>query len=47
MKRLFLHAAELHVDSPSAGGRLRFDAPLPVGLEDILTKLRRAQGGAW
>jgi 23S rRNA pseudouridine1911/1915/1917 synthase len=43
MKRIFLHAAELHVDSPSTGERLRFEAPLPVGLEDILAKLRRQQ----
>lgn len=43
MKRLFLHAANLHVDSPSNGERLEFEAPLPVGLEDVLAKLRRGQ----
>lgn len=43
MSRIFLHAADLHVDSPSTGERLRFRAPLPVGLEDVLAKLRRQQ----
>ncbi len=43
MKRLFLHAANLQIDSPSNGERLEFEAPLPVGLEDILAKLRRGQ----
>lgn len=43
MKRLFLHAANLHVDSPSNGERLEFEAPLPVVLEDVLAKLRRGQ----
>jgi 23S rRNA pseudouridine1911/1915/1917 synthase len=45
MKRLFLHAANLHVDSPSGGERLEFEAPLPVGLQDVLAKLRRGQRG--
>lgn len=43
MKRLFLHAANLQIDSPSNGERLEFEAPLPVGLEDTLAKLRRGQ----
>ena len=47
MKRLFLHAAELHVDTPDTGDRLRFRAPLPVALEDVLAKLRRNLGAAW
>jgi len=47
LKRLFLHAAELHVDSPSTGERLEFRAPLPAGLEDILAKLRRNLPSAW
>ena len=47
MKRLFLHAAELHVDSPATGQRLKFAAPLPPGLEDVLAKLRRGLGSAW
>jgi len=38
--RLFLHAAELEVDSPSTGERLRFAAPLPPELEDVLARLR-------
>ncbi len=45
LKRLLLHATELHVDSPSAGMRLRFEAPMPDSLQDILTKLRRNPGG--
>jgi len=40
VKRLFLHAAELHIDSPSADTRLRFEAPLPSELEQVLTQLR-------
>jgi 23S rRNA pseudouridine1911/1915/1917 synthase len=43
MKRLFLHAAELHLDSPGMGERLTFEAPLPVGLQNILDKLRQNQ----
>lgn len=39
--RLFLHAAELQVDSPSSGARLTFSAPLPVELEAVLARLRR------
>lgn len=45
MKRLFLHAAELQVDSPSTGARLTFSAPLPGALEDTLAKLRRGLSG--
>jgi 23S rRNA pseudouridine1911/1915/1917 synthase len=47
LKRLFLHAAELHVDSPSTGERLEFRAPLPASLEDILAKLRRNLPAGW
>lgn len=47
LKRLFLHAAELHVDSPSTGERLKFEALLPDGLVDVLVKLRRQRGDAW
>lgn len=46
MKRLFLHAVRLAVDSPSSGQRLQFEAPLPASLEDILAKLRRAAGSS-
>ncbi len=41
--RLFLHAAELEVDSPSSGARLRFEAPLPAELEAVLAALRAAR----
>ncbi|NDJ35831.1 MAG: RluA family pseudouridine synthase [Chloroflexi bacterium] len=41
LKRLFLHAASLELDSPLTGERLRFEAPLPVGLQNIVDKLRR------
>jgi 23S rRNA pseudouridine1911/1915/1917 synthase len=47
MKRLFLHAAELHIDSPDSGERLKFQSPLPDSLENILDKLRRNQGTVW
>lgn len=40
LKRQFLHAAELHFDHPITGERLRFESPLPVGLMNILDKLR-------
>jgi 23S rRNA pseudouridine1911/1915/1917 synthase len=43
MKRLFLHAAELQVDSPTSGERLTFEAPLPAGLQNTLDKLRQNQ----
>jgi 23S rRNA pseudouridine1911/1915/1917 synthase len=43
MKRLFLHAAELHLDSPTGGGRIKVEAPLPAGLQNILDKLRQNQ----
>ncbi|HEC21792.1 MAG TPA: RluA family pseudouridine synthase [Chloroflexi bacterium] len=41
MKRLFLHAAELHLDSPSTGERMRFEAPLPPDLQHVLERLRQ------
>lgn len=47
LKRLFLHAEALHVDSPSTGERLEFRAPLPPSLEDILAKLRRNLPAGW
>ncbi len=47
MSRLFLHAADLHIDSPSTGERLKFNAPLPAALEDVLNKLRRNLGADW
>lgn len=41
LKRNFLHAAELTVYSPTTGEPLKFAAPLPVGLQNILDKLPR------
>jgi 23S rRNA pseudouridine1911/1915/1917 synthase len=40
LKRHFLHAAELAFDHPRSGERLRFTSPLPIGLQNILEKLR-------
>lgn len=47
LKRLFLHAADLHVDSPSTGQRLEFHSALPASLEDTLAKLRRNIRSSW
>ena len=41
VKRFFLHAAELSVDSPSTGKRLVFQVPLPPDLQSILDQLRK------
>lgn len=40
MKRQFLHALELAFDHPVSGERLRFRSELPVGLADVMGKLR-------
>lgn len=40
LKRNFLHASELAFDHPTTGERLRFTSELPVGLQDIMKKLR-------
>lgn len=40
IKRLFLHAAELHIDSPATSERLEVTAPMPTSLEAILERLR-------
>jgi 23S rRNA pseudouridine1911/1915/1917 synthase len=40
MKRHFLHAAKLAFYHPATGDRLRFESPLPLGLLQLLTKLR-------
>ena len=45
--RLFLHAAELQVDSPSTGTRLVFSAPLPPELEEVLARLRASSADPW
>ncbi len=42
LKRHFLHAAELAFDHPMSGQRLRFQAPLPDGLQEVLAKLRES-----
>ena len=41
LKRLFLHAADLAIRSPTSGDPLTFSAPLPVGLQNTLDKLPR------
>ena len=40
LKRQFLHATKLCFDHPTTGERLCFESALPVGLQDILEKLR-------
>ena len=40
LKRQFLHAAELSFDHPTTGERLKFESPLPAGLQNTLDKLR-------
>ena len=40
LKRQFLHARELAFDHPITGERLRFAAPLPASLQNVLDKLR-------
>ncbi len=40
MKRNFLHAAKLAFDHPTTGERMQFESPLPVGLQQIMGKLR-------
>ncbi len=40
LKRHFLHAAELAFDHPTTGERVTFEAPLPVGLQNVLEKVR-------
>lgn len=40
LKRQFLHASELSFDHPTTGERQHFTSALPVGLQNILDKLR-------
>ena len=40
LKRQFLHAHELAFDHPVTGERLRFTSELPVGLVNVMAKLR-------
>lgn len=41
LRRHFLHAGSLAFDHPRTGERLRFEAPLPSGLQNVLDKLRQ------
>lgn len=40
MKRNFLHATELSFDHPSTGERMTFTSELPIGLQNVMEKLR-------
>lgn len=40
MKRNFLHASKLGFEHPRTGEWLEFESPLPVGLRDLMSKLR-------
>lgn len=40
LKRHFLHAAELAFDHPTTGERLNFTSPLPIGLQNVMEKMR-------
>lgn len=40
LKRNFLHAAELSFDHPTTGERMTFNSELPVGLKNVMEKLR-------
>lgn len=41
MKRVFLHAAGLAFDHPITGERMQFESELPIGLRQVMEKLRR------
>ena len=43
LERLFLHAWRLELVSPSGGGLIRAEAPLPDELEAVLASLRAAE----
>ncbi|GAB4530811.1 MAG: RluA family pseudouridine synthase [Anaerolineae bacterium] len=40
LKRNFLHAARISFDHPTTGERMQFESGLPVGLQNLLDKLR-------
>ncbi len=40
LKRQFLHASELAFAHPRTGERMRFESELPLGLQDVMRKLR-------
>jgi 23S rRNA pseudouridine1911/1915/1917 synthase len=44
-KRVVLHAATLGFDHPATGERLRWVAPLPRDMKDLLKRLRRSRDG--
>jgi 23S rRNA pseudouridine1911/1915/1917 synthase len=44
-KRVALHAATLGFDHPATGERVRWTAPLPRDMAELLTRLRRRRGG--
>jgi 23S rRNA pseudouridine1911/1915/1917 synthase len=41
LKRQFLHASEISFDHPTSGERMHFESPLPVGLQNLLDKLKQ------
>ncbi len=43
LERLFLHAWRLELVSPSSARLVRVEAPLPAGLEDVLSGLRETE----
>jgi 23S rRNA pseudouridine1911/1915/1917 synthase len=46
LERLFLHAWRLELVSPTSGRLIRAEAPLPDGLESVLTSLRAIAAGS-
>ena len=44
-KRAALHAATLGFDHPATGARVRWHAPLPGDMKDMLKRLRRGGEG--
>jgi len=45
LDRFFLHAEHLELDHPVSGSPLRFDAPLPSELEEVVSQLRATASG--
>ena len=45
MKRMFLHAAELHLDHPLTGEKLVLKAPLPQDLAQFADVLAHGAAG--
>lgn len=42
LRRLFLHAEQLHLEHPSGGPPIRFKAPIPIELTQFLAQLRES-----